>query len=448
MSVNPELLILLYNIFLFVYSSGIRVASLWNKKAKSWVNGRRDFFKELKQTYTHTGTATVWMHCASLGEFEQGRPVLNKIEENFPDVSFIITFFSPSGYEIVKTNKEYANVYYLPMDSAGNARQLISIIKPDLVLWIKYEYWHYYLMELKNKNIPVLLVSGVFRNSQPFFKGYGQFWKKMLGSFEHFFVQNNLSKEHLSTIIEEEKITISGDTRCDRVINIASNFIEAPRIAEFCGNNKVIVAGSTWEDDEAEWIHFVREHKNIKFIIAPHETDHQNIAFVKKEFKGSITYSEWMAVSKNNQYIGNTKAPPLEGFGEAPNCLIIDSIGILSRLYKYATITYVGGGFGYDGLHNILEAAVYGKPVIFGPEYEKNFEAEELIECAGAISIESALELEKAVTNLLSNEQEILSRGNASREYVYKNAGASEKVISYIKEKGYLLHHTLYQLMV
>ena len=418
-------MIILYHLFLAIYSAGIHIASLWNKKARSWVNGRKYFFKKLRQTYTPDGGPTVWMHCASLGEFEQGRPLLKKIKEDFPSVSFFITFFSPSGYDIVKKNKEFENVYYLPIDSASNAKQLISVMKPALVLWIKYEYWFYYLRELKNKNVPVLLVSGVFRESQPFFKWYGAFWKKMLDAFEHFFVQNNLSKERLNLIVEEERITVSGDTRCDRVISIASNFVDVPGIAAFCGNSKVIVAGSTWEDDEAEWIHFVREHPHIKFIIAPHEIDHQNIIDVKKEFAGSIAYSESMDSNQQGEYATS-------------NCLIIDNIGMLSRLYKYATLTYVGGGFGDGGLHNILEAAVYGKPVIFGPAYSKNFEAEELIECSGAVSIESAVELEKVVNGILANEEELLSRGNAAKEYVYKNAGASEKIISYIKKKNYL----------
>ncbi len=364
------------------------------------------------------------MHCASLGEFEQGRPLLKKIKETYPGASVVITFFSPSGYEIVKNDKDFHNIYYMPMDSAANARKLIEIIEPDLVLWIKYEYWYYYLRELKNKNIPVLLVSGVFLKSQPFFKWYGKFWKKMLEAFEHFFVQNNSSRDVLRALIPENKISISGDTRCDRVINIATNFTEVPGIAEFCGGHKVIVAGSTWEDDEAEWIHFVREHADIKFIIAPHEIDSENIADVKKEFSGSVTYSEWMS-----------KSAPSDR-DESANCLIIDNIGMLSRLYKYATITYVGGGFGDAGLHNILEAAVYSKPVIFGPAYYKNFEAQELIDCTAAISIESAIDLEKVINNLLANEEEIIARGIAAGEYVYKHAGASEKILEYIKQKG------------
>lgn len=388
------------------------------------MNGRKNFLKKLQDSYSVSKGKTVWMHCASLGEFEQGRPLLKKIKEAYPDVSIVITFFSPSGYEIVKNDKDFRQVYYMPMDSASNARDVVAGFKPDLVLWIKYEYWYYYLRELKNKNIPVLLISGVFLPSQPFFKWYGKFWIKMLGVFSHFFVQNDSSKELLRGLIQEEKITISGDTRCDRVINIASNFIDIPGIAKFCGDHKVVVAGSTWEDDEAEWIHFVREHPAMKFIIAPHEVDAENIADVKKEFHGSITYSEWL----NNQPVASDDK-------EAPNCLIIDSIGILSRLYKYATITYVGGGFGDDGLHNILEAAVYSKPVIFGPAFYKNFEAQELIDCNGAISIESALELEEVMNNLLSNDEEIMAMGQAAGQYVYKNAGASEKIMKYIEGK-------------
>jgi len=424
---NHPSLNILYNLFLAIYSTGIRIASPWNAKAKLWISGREKFFKKLPKIYPSTQQKTVWMHCASLGEFEQGRPVLKKIKEDFPGVSVVITFFSPSGYEIAVNDKDFKQVYYLPMDSPSHAKKLIDILKPELVIWVKYDYWFYYLRELRKKNIPVLLISGVYRKSQPFFKWYGKFWQNMLMTFTHFFVQEEASKRHLQKIIPTEKITVSGDTRCDRVINIAENFTDIPGIANFCGTQKVIVAGSTWEDDEAEWTHFVKQHPEIKFIFAPHEIDTENLAFVKKEFPGSIFYSEWI-----DQY-------QVSGIGyQAPNCLIIDNIGMLSRLYKYATITYVGGGFGYNGLHNILEAAVYGKPVIFGPEYEKNFEAEELIDDSGAISIENALELEKIVNRLLSGDDELLSRGTAAKNYVYKNAGATQKIISHIQKNRLL----------
>lgn len=367
------------------------------------------------------------MHCASLGEFEQGRPVLKKIIENYPEVSIVITFFSPSGYEIVKNDKEFKQVYYLPMDSSSNAKRLLDILQPDLVLWVKYEYWYYYLKEIKKRQIPLLLISGVYQKNQVFFKWYGSFYKKMLESFSHFFVQNLSSEDQLQKIVPREKITFTGDTRCDRVINIAENFTEIKGMAAFCKENKVIVAGSTWEDDEAEWTHFVRSHPEIKFLIAPHEIDHENLVDIKKEFEASIFYSEWIEGGMLN---GNPEI----------NCMIIDNIGMLSRLYKYATLTYVGGGFGYDGLHNILEAAVYARPVIFGPEYEKNFEAQEMIDCSGAISIENALELEKVVNDLLANEDEIKTRGAAAREYVYANAGASQKIVAYIQLNRLLIN--------
>lgn len=420
-------MIILYQLFLFFYKAGIYLVAPWNKKAALWIKGRRNLFEQLKQSLPGSTQKTVWMHCASLGEFEQGRPVLQKIKEKFPEINIVITFFSPSGYEIVKKNEEFNQIFYLPIDSYAHAKKFLNIVNPDVALWVKYEYWHYYLQEIKNRNIPLLMISGVYRSNQAFFKWYGGFYRNMLHCFTHFFVQNLSSKEKLQKLISEEKITVSGDTRCDRVIDIAENFTEVKGLAEFCGNSKVIVAGSTWEDDEAEWTHFVKQHPEIKFIIAPHEIDEENLADVKKEFPGAIFYSEWI---EQRQLTIDNRQP------QETSCLIIDNIGMLSRLYHYATITYVGGGFGDDGLHNILEAAVYGKPVIFGPEYEKNFEAEELIDCSGAISIENALELESAVNSLLSDEKELLSRGAAARNYIYKNAGATQKIISFIKDEA------------
>ncbi|MEO9022632.1 MAG: glycosyltransferase N-terminal domain-containing protein [Ginsengibacter sp.] len=427
-------MILFYQIFLFLYKAGIYFVSFWNPKARLWITGRRNIFEKLRDTVQHNvGKRTIWMHCASLGEFEQGRPVLQKIKEENPDTSIVITFFSPSGYEIVKNKKNFENIFYLPMDSFFHAKKWMNILKPDLVLWVKYEYWHYYLQEIKNRHIPLLMISGVYRSNSIFFKWYGSFYRNMLNCFTHFFVQNENSKEQLQKMIAEEKITVSGDTRCDRVINIAENFTEVPYIKDFCGSYRVIVLGSTWEDDEAVWIHFVKKHPEIKFIIAPHEIDAENLSDVKKEFPHSVFYSDLIKSNQIPDEAERSKSFLLER-SEDPNCLIIDNIGTLSRLYHYATITYVGGGFGDDGLHNILEAAVYGKPVLFGPEYDKNFEAKEMIDCSGAISIESALELEKILGNLLNDEKELLTRSNAAKEYVYQNAGATQRIIAYISK--------------
>ncbi len=290
-------------------------------------------------------------------------------------------------------------------------------------------------------------------------------WKKMLQSFTHFFLQNE-SSQQLVQKIGFTNSSVSRDTRFERVILTAENFDDVPMIKEFCGDCKVIVAGSTWEDDEAELIHYVRVNPDIKFIIAPHEIDKENLRDIKKEFQNSIFYSELVRSIGNTQYgidnmqyakgnppaVNQQPARPDDQVGRATsnpknigagqqldcNCLIIDNIGMLSRLYKYADITYVGGGFGDDGLHNILEPAVFGKPVIFGPEFEKNFEAEELIECGGGISIENALELEKVFNELWEDEIDLKRRGEASRDYVYSNAGASENILRYIQENRLL----------
>ena len=402
---------------------GIRLASIWNEKASLWIKGRKKF-PVIENT--DTKKETIWMHCASLGEFEQGRPLIERIRKEYPLHRIVITFFSPSGYEIEKNFKGADHIFYLPSDSASNAKKFIDLINPKLVLWIKYEYWHYYLHELKKRNIPTLLISGYFRRDQPFFKWYGNFWREMLQCFSHYFLQNEDSKILLETL-DIKNISVSGDTRFDRVITIVENFKEVPLIKEFCGSNKVVVAGSTWEDDEAELIHYVKANTDVKFIIAPHEVDKENIRGVKKHFANSVLYSEW--ITNKGQYAnGNTQS----------NCLIIDSIGILSRLYNYADITYVGGGFGYTGLHNILEAAVYGKPVIFGPEIDKNVEAQELMDCDAGIIIENALELEKFLNELLHNEEELKRRSEAAKNYVYSNVGATKKVMDFIQEKRLL----------
>ena len=414
----------LYNIFLLLYSIGIRIASIWNPKAKKWVNGRKNIFATINPKLQTQHKKFIWMHCASLGEFEQGRPLLEELKIKNSELRIVLTFFSPSGYEVMKDYKGADHIFYLPMDSPTNAKKFLDAINPSLVLWVKYEYWFYYLQELKQRNIPVILVSGIFRGNQPFFKWYGAIWKKMLESFTHFFVQNEESKQLLSILNFTENVSINGDTRFDRVLEIVNTFEPIPFIAEFCGSSTVIVAGSTWEEDEIELLHFVKQHPQIKFIIAPHEIDEENLKDVKQEFKNSIFYSEL-------EQIQNSK-PKTE------NVLIIDNIGMLSRLYKYATIAYVGGGFDDDGVHNVLEAAVYGKPVVFGPVYEKFDEATGLISEEGGISINGPLSLEAVLNKLLNDETERKRRGEAAKNYVQANAGASKKIIQFIQEKRLL----------
>lgn len=414
-----------YNLFLFLYSTGIRIASLFNPKAKLWVNGRKNSFSTINSALSGNVSPVIWMHCASLGEFEQGRPVLESLRNAYPSYKIVLTFFSPSGYEIRKNYTGADWIFYLPMDGRRNAARFIDAINPSLVVWVKYEYWYYYLTRLKQKSIPVLLVSGIFRTSQPFFKWYGGIWKKMLLSFEHLFVQTDHSARLLSPLVAEKDVTVSGDTRFDRVTDIAENFTPlSQQVIDFCGNHITVVAGSTWEEDEAEWTHYVKAHPEIRFIIAPHEVDKESIRDVQEEFPGAILYSDMQA--------GNWKD------NEETHVLIVDTIGILSRLYHYAHITYVGGGFGDSGIHNVLEAAVYGKPVIFGPEYEKFEEAKGLVACGGAFSIESAVELEKLMVELLSEKEKLAASGKAAKDFVYGNRGATGKILDYITNKSIL----------
>lgn len=404
----------IYHIFLFAYSNGIRIASLWNLKARQWVNGRRKF----PSIANHPGK-TIWMHCASLGEFEQGRPLLESIRIQYPNITIVLTFFSPSGYEIRKDYKGADYIFYLPMDGMFNAKKMVDAINPSLVIWVKYEYWYYYLSEFKKRDIPVLMVSGIYREDQAFFQWYGAIWKKMLGCFTYFFVQNEKSKSLLNKLDFSNNVNIAGDTRFDRVIEIAEKFEPLPLIEKFCGISKVVVAGSTWEEDEEEWTHYVKAHPQIKFIIAPHEIGKENLEDVKKEFPNSIFYSE---LEKLNGDIENHV-----------HVLIIDNIGMLSKLYRYAHITFVGGGFGNDGIHNVLEAAVYGRPVIYGPNYEKFTEAVELIETGAGICINNALELEKVMSELWHNENLLKEKSAVAKNYVYSKAGATKKIMEYIQ---------------
>ena len=365
------------------------------------------------------------MHCASLGEFEQGRPVLEALKKSFPSRKVILSFFSASGFEAMKNYPVADLILYLPFDNRANSKKFINAISPALVLWVKYEYWYYYLHELKRQEIPVLLISGIFRESQPFFKWYGTLWRKMLGCFTYFFVQNPSSKDLLAKLVDPAQVSVAGDTRFDRVIEIAENFKPIPFIEEFCGDSRVVVAGSTWEHDEAELTHYVKANPDIKFILAPHEIDAGNLKDVKEEFNESIFYS---------QLLKKEFTPSTANI----NMLIIDNIGMLSRLYYYADIVYVGGGFGAEGVHNVLEAAIYGKPVIHGPEYEKFVEAAELIECGGSSEVQNAVELEKILNELWESPALLQSKGIAARNYVYANQGASAKITRFVQEKRLL----------
>lgn len=425
--------ILFYHVFLWLYKIGIRLISPWNRKAKLWLEGRKGLFERIGAAFSNTpgGRPVIWMHCSSLGEFEQGRPVLEGLRRDSPGCRIVLTFFSPSGYETKKDYKGADHIFYLPLDSSKNARQFVNLIKPDLVLWVKYDYWYYFLAELKKKNIPTLLISGVFRPDQPFFHWYGRLHRYMLECFTHLFVQTEGSKALLGKLRLTDQVSVSGDTRFDRVIEIAEDGAPLPLIAAFCGDRPVIVAGSTWAEDEEELDHYANTHPELRFVIAPHEIGEDRLREVEGLFRHAVRYS----VLADTAAAAGTA--PLAGWPE-PNVLIIDNIGMLSRLYRYATITYIGGGFGDDGVHNVLEAAVYGKPVVFGPVIEKYIEAVELTESGGGLIIDSALEAEKVFNRLLQDPRECKETGEASGNYVHSKKGATARIIHYIQENRLL----------
>ncbi len=383
-----------------------------------WVIGRKNWQFRMQKAIGNKNEKLVWMHCASLGEFEQGRPLLEAVKENYPGYKIVLSFFSPSGYEIRKNYSGADYVFYLPIDSKRNAQKLVQLLNPFLVIWVKYDYWYHILKQLHLQKIPVLLIAANFRASQPFFKWYGGLWKKMLGFFTRVFVQTEDSIKNLHTI-GIKNVSVSGDTRFDRVIKIAESPNELPQfVTDFCANAPVIVSGSTWPEDELQWIHYVKQNPHLKFIFVPHEIHESNIKDVLRKFTDGILYT---LAEKNPEIIKNK------------NVLIVDNIGKLSALYKFATIAYIGGGFNESGIHNTLEAAVYGKPVIFGPAYDKFEEAKKLIELEAAFSISTPVELEKKVNELLNNKSTLSKAEKAARDFVFLNTGATEKIMNYIQ---------------
>jgi 3-deoxy-D-manno-octulosonic-acid transferase len=403
-------MLLLYNIGITIYYSLVHIVSFFNNKAKLWIDGR-------KHTTIQPLTSSIWFHFASLGEFEQGRPVLEKMRELYPGKPIVVTFFSPSGYEIRKNSPLAHAVYYLPLDTAKNAGEFISAIKPALAIFTKYEYWYHYFNELHKQHVPLYIISGIFRPDQVFFKWYGGLHRKMLKLVTWFFVQD-IDSKHLLQGLGKSNITISGDTRFDRVWANAQQPKELPQIAAFKGQSKLFIAGSTWPADEALLAKLITDHPDWKFIIAPHEIGEEKInhLMVLLPKDSTIKYSE---ISHLTSHISN---------------LVIDNIGILSSLYQYADIAYIGGGFG-AGIHNTLEAAAFGMPVIFGPRYDKFKEAKDLIELQAAFSINSEEELLKTAGTLMEDEVFRYRTAWASKKYVEEHVGATEAIVKYIKAK-------------
>lgn len=407
----------LYNCGIWSYYLGILIASIFNTKAKQWVVGRKNIFNRIKNS-VNNNEYIIWVHCASLGEFEQGRPVIESVRSGHPEYKILITFFSSSGYEIRKNYASADYIFYLPIDTPKNAKRFIKLINPCIAIFIKYEFWYNYLFQLKKKNIPVYLVSGIFRPKHHFFQWYGAWFRKGLKTFTHFFVQNTISEQLLKGI-GLINVTISGDTRFDRVVSIASQAKEFPLVKKFAGKSKVFLAGSSWPEDETLIFELIKTKKEgLKFIFAPHEVHAEHIrSLLEKLPEPALKFSE-----ANEENI------------HSADILIIDSIGILSGLYRYATIAYIGGGFG-KSIHNILEAATFGIPVIFGTNYHKFQEAYDLIERGGAFSISNAEALIQITNKLLENKKSYDSSATACRNYVLTQKGATEKVLSLISSK-------------
>lgn len=413
--------LLFYNIFLRVFKALILVASQWNPKAKRWIEGRKNQFKILASKFEGISDPVIWFHCASLGEFEQGRPLLETWKKQHPQHKILLTFFSASGYEAQKNFKGADIVFYLPMDGFQNAKKFLNIVNPSLVFWVKYDYWYYYLKVLEQRKIPVLLVSSIFWETMFFFKWYGKLHRMMLESFTHIFVQNEISVRLLENCGFKGKVTLAGDTRFDRVFSIASQFSPIEPIEAFCGTDPVIVAGSTWPEDDLMLDHYANKHPSIKFIIAPHDIHDYRIKDIEKLFQKIIRYSAWIELKEEERKESDA------------NTLLIDNIGMLSKLYRYATIAYVGGGFTDTGVHNVLEAAVYGKPVIWGQEYERFHEAIGLLQAGGGFSIESAVELEQLLDRFFIDDEFRIATAKISERFVRERTGATQKIMDYIQ---------------
>jgi 3-deoxy-D-manno-octulosonic-acid transferase len=404
-------MLLLYNIGIRLYFFLIYLASFFNKKASLWVKGRKDdAFVQYKDS--------IWFHFASLGEFEQGRPVLEQLRILYPDNKLVITFFSPSGYEIRKHTPLADAVYYLPLDTPQNARKFIDAIQPKMAIFTKYEYWYHFFNEMHQRDIPLYIISGIFRPGQVFFKWYGGLHRRILTFVKFFFVQDDRSKQLLRGL-DIDNVIINGDTRFDRVWTNAQASRPLPVISRFKNNCKVFIAGSTWPADEQLLSAIVTELPGWKFIIAPHEIDEEKI-------------KKLTALLPLNSAIRYSQLSPSENIVSGDHqTLIIDNIGMLSSLYQYGDIAFIGGGFG-AGIHNTLEAAAFGLPVIFGPNYSKFKEAKDLIALKAGFSISSTQELKTITGNLINDKAFYNSTGEKSKAYVKEHTGATKAIIDYI----------------
>lgn len=409
-----------YNIFVNLYLLSIRIASLFNSKAKLWITGRKNVISELKK-WRRLNHQIIWVHCASLGEFEQGRPIIEALKINFPKHKIVLTFFSPSGYEVRKNYEGADFITYLPIDTKKNARTFVSTIKPQLVIFIKYEFWYNYINELYINKIPLIFASVIFRPSQHFFKPWGRWFAGQLNKVSFLFVQDENSLNLLESI-GIYHADVAGDTRFDRVVQLPQSKISFPIVEKFKGDSKILMGGSTWPPGEKLLLELLRQsHGKFKLVIAPHLVDDEHINDIVNRYKefSPVLYSE----SDTDKII-------------ASKVLIINKIGFLSQLYKYAHIAYIGGGFGV-GIHNLLEASTYGVPVLFGPNYKRFREAVELRDINAGFPVKSFNDMFAIFNRLISNDEFYESSSLAAKNYVRENSGATHHILN--KTKDYIV---------
>jgi 3-deoxy-D-manno-octulosonic-acid transferase len=411
-------MLFLYNLIVQIADFLLKIVALFSPKIKLFVDGRKPVF-EILQSKISPNDKTIWFHAASLGEYEQGLPVIEKIKTKYPNHKIVLTFFSPSGYEVRKNNSVADVTVYLPLDTKKNAEQFLSLVHPEMAFFIKYEYWPNYLNLLGKLNIPTYLISGIFRKNQLFFKWYGGFYRKALDTFTYFFVQNESSKKLLLEL-GKTNVAVSGDTRFDRVASILEKDNSLDFISKFKNDTLTIVVGSSWPKDENLLVDYINQtSENVKFIIAPHNIKAEQI----QELKNSITKKVVLFSEVETRLITS-----LQDF----DVFIIDTVGILTKIYSYADIAYVGGGFGNPGVHNILEPATFGVPIVIGSNFSHFAEATALVNMEGCVSISDKNELFDAFSNLISNDDIRNEKGHICSTFVQMNKGATSIILKHI----------------
>jgi 3-deoxy-D-manno-octulosonic-acid transferase len=408
-------MLFLYNIIVQIADFLLKITALFSPKIKLFVDGRRVVFSTLEQKIKPSDK-TIWFHAASLGEYEQGLPVIEKIKIKYPDHKIVLTFFSPSGYEVRKNNTVTDVTVYLPLDTKKNAKQFLSLVHPEMAFFIKYEFWPNYLSELRKLGTPTYLISGIFRKNQLFFKWYGGFYRTALDAFAYFFVQNESSKK-LVLELGKTNVAISGDTRFDRVASILEKDNSLDFISEFKNETLTVVVGSSWPKDESVLVDCINQISGkVKFIIAPHNIKEEQI----QELKNSISKKVVLFSEKSDKNLADY------------DVFIIDTIGILTKIYSYADIAYVGGGFGNPGVHNILEPATFGVPIIIGPNFSHFAEATALVNMGGCVSVSNKNNLDDAFSNLIANDDIRYEKGHICSTFVQMNKGATNKIMKNI----------------